>query len=451
MSIKLSATAAFLVCGIALACGPARAESAADLGGSLTPLGAEAAGNAEGTIPAWDGGITTPPAGYVRGQDYVDPYAGEAKLFSITKENLGDYRGKLAAGQIALLERYGDYRMDVYPSHRSCAYPQSVYDKTKANVGVAKVDDGPHDLVAAVPGGFPFPLPKSGAEVIWNHRTAFEGVARSVVGTTAVVAANGSFVPLKWDEVRLSNYYNPDRTEFSQLDNVQLKYLSSYIAPARVAGEVYLVHETLNGERNSWFYSPGLRRVRRAPTLSYDNPVSGYEGLGTADQLYMYNGRLDRYDWKLVGKQELYIPYNNYEFANSKHSVDDLTGSYFPDRDVTRYELHRVWVVEATLKPGIRHLFARRVFYVDEDSWRVVATDIYDGRDKLWRYQEETTLNAYDVPTCFGFGQALYDFQVGRYILDLVFNDDERPDFHAASSVTDDMFEVGTLRKLGTR
>jgi hypothetical protein len=451
MFMKVSATAALVACGLVLAVGAAGADGATDLGQGLTPLGAETAGNADGTIPAWAGGITTPPAGYVQGKDYVDPYAGDAKLFSITKENVASYRDKLAAGQIALIERHGDYRMDVYPSHRSCAFPQSVYEKTKENIGKAKVDDGPHDLVDAVPGGFPFPTPKSGAEVIWNHRTAFEGVARSVAGTTAVVNTDGQFVPLKWDELRLSNYYNPARKSFSELENVQFKYLSSYTAPARVAGEAYLVHETLNGERNAWFYSPGLRRVRRAPTLSYDNPVSGYEGLGAADQLYMYNGRLDRYDWKLVGKKELYIPYNNYEFANSKHSVAELTGPHFPSRDATRYELHRVWVVEAKLKPGIRHIFPRRVFYVDEDSWRVVATDIYDGRDKLWRYQEETTVNAYDVPTCFGFGQALYDFQSDRYILDLVFNDDARPNFHAAANVDDAMFEVGALRKAGTR
>ncbi|ABS61786.1 protein of unknown function DUF1329 [Parvibaculum lavamentivorans DS-1] len=451
MFTKVSATAAFVACSIVLGAGQAQADSAADLGAKLTPIGAEVAGNAAGTIPAWSGGIVNPPAGYVQGQDYVDPYANDKKLFSITKDNLEQYRDNLAAGQIALLDRYAGYRMDVYPTHRSCAFPANVYEKTKANVGMAKIEKVAHDLTDAVPGGFPFPLPQSGDEVMWNHRTAYEGVARSVVGTTAVVNAGGQFVPLKWDELRLSNYYNPARTNFAELQNVQLKYLSTYIAPARVAGEAYLVHETLNGERNAWFYSPGLRRVRRAPTLSYDNPVSGYEGLGTADQLYMYNGRLDRYDWQLVGKKELYIPYNNYEFANSKHSVADLVEPNFPNRDVTRYELHRVWVIEATLKQGTRHLLPRRTFYIDEDSWRVVAADMYDSRGGLWRYQEETTVNAYDVPTCFGFGQALYDFQAGRYILDLVFNDDARPNFHAAASVTDSMFEVGALRKTGTR
>ncbi len=451
MATRVSMSVALTLCGSLLLAMPASADTEADLGGKLTPIGAEKAGNTDGTIPGWDGGIIHPPASYESGGGYVDPYADDKKFFSITKENVDKYRDKLAAGQILLLDRYPDYRMDVYPTHRSCAYPESVYRKTKENMGVGRIDGTTHDLVEAVPGGFPFPVPTSGDQVIWNHRSAYEGLARQVVGSTAVIDKTGGYTPLVWDEFRLSNYYNPQRKTLGELNNRQLSYLSSYIAPARHAGKMYLVHETLNGERKAWFYSPGLRRVRRAPTLSYDNPVAGYEGLETTDQLYMFNGRLDRYDWKLLGKKELYIPYNNYEFANSNHKMSDLVGPNFPNRDLTRYELHRVWVVEATVKPGIRHLLARRIFYIDEDRWGIVAADIYDSHNKLWRYQEETTLGAYDVPTCFGFGQAIYDFDAGRYILDNVFNEGPRPNFHAEGEVTDDMFEVGAMRSRGTR
>lgn len=452
MSKNVLITAA-LLCSAAIFSTSAVADSFADLGGKLTPIGAERAGNAEGTIPAWEGGIATPPAGYQQGSDYVDPYASDKKLFSIDGANAAQYKDKLAAGQQYLLARYKDYRMDVYPAHRSCAYPDKLYQKTKEGAGVARLDAATKDLIAALPGSVPFPVPTDGAEVMWNHRTAFDSFGRNVSGTTAVVDKGGKYVPLKWDEARLSSYYDPANTTFDALNNIQLKYFTTYTAPARVAGEMYLVHETLNGERNAWLYSPGLRRVRRAPTLSYDNPVSGYEGLAASDQLYMFNGRLDRYDWKLVGKKELYIPYNNFEFANSKHKVSELTKPNFPDPDVGRYELHRVWVMEANLKPGLRHLLPKRVFYVDEDSWRVVATDIYDAQGKLWRYQEETTVPVYDLPACFGFGQAIYDFQVDRYVLDLVFNDDKRPDFHAEQQGVLDasMFDVGELRKKGTR
>lgn len=448
---KLIFAAAALVVGSAI--GSASADDASDLGGKLTPVGAERAGNAAGTIPAWDGGLSTPPAGYKQGGDYVDPYASDPKLFSIDKSNVERYKDNLSAGQLALFARYPDYRMDIYPTHRSCALPQSNYDKTRQNVGVAKLDAATSDLVDAIPGGLPFPLPENGAEPMWNHRLAFEGVGRNVAGTSAVVDSGGNFVPQKWEEVRLSSYYNPANPTFAALQNVQLKYFTIYTEPARLAGEEYLVHETLNGERSAWIYSPGLRRVRRAPTLAYDNPSSGYEGLATNDQLYMFNGRLDRYNWKLIGKKELYIAYNNYAFANSKHRVKELVAENFPNRDLMRYELHRVWVVDATVKEGTRHMLPHRVFYIDEDSWRVVATDIYDSHGDIWRYQEETTVPVYDVPTCFSFGETFYDLQAGRYILDLLYNDDHRPDFHAETTgaATDDMFTIGYLRKRGTR
>ncbi|MYA89154.1 MAG: DUF1329 domain-containing protein, partial [Boseongicola sp. SB0662_bin_57] len=44
------------------------ASQIARLGADLTPLGGERAGNASGTIPAWNGGITRPPRGYRRGE-----------------------------------------------------------------------------------------------------------------------------------------------------------------------------------------------------------------------------------------------------------------------------------------------------------------------------------------------------------------------------------------------
>ena len=241
MAIRVSMSVALMLCGSLLLAMPASAGTEADLGGKLTPIGAEKAGNADGTIPVWDGGITIPPAGYESGGDYVDPYADDKKLFSITKENINKYRDKLSAGQILLLDRYPDYRMDVYPTQRSCAYPESVYKKTKENMGVARVDGTTHDLVDAVPGGFPFPIPTSGDQIIWNHRSAYEGIARKVVGSTAVIDKAGGYTPLVWDEFRLSNYYDPAHETLEYLDNRQLSFLSSYIAPARHAGEIDLV------------------------------------------------------------------------------------------------------------------------------------------------------------------------------------------------------------------
>jgi len=89
----------------------------ARLGHELTPLGAERAGNADGTIPAWTGGVTIPPAGYKVGDHHPAPFADEAPLYTITPANFAQYEAHLTAGHIALLKAYSDYKLPVYPTH----------------------------------------------------------------------------------------------------------------------------------------------------------------------------------------------------------------------------------------------------------------------------------------------------------------------------------------------
>jgi len=49
----------------------------------LTPVGALRAGNADGRIPEWSGGINQPPPGYQPGTVHIDPFDGETALFRI--------------------------------------------------------------------------------------------------------------------------------------------------------------------------------------------------------------------------------------------------------------------------------------------------------------------------------------------------------------------------------
>ncbi len=111
---------------------------AARLGNDLTPLGGEKAGNADGSIPAWDGGITSAPAGYKPGDHHLDPFAREAPLFTITSANAAQYADKLTAGQQAILKAYADYSIPVYPSHRTASNPQRIYDATKRYAGTPR-------------------------------------------------------------------------------------------------------------------------------------------------------------------------------------------------------------------------------------------------------------------------------------------------------------------------
>ncbi len=425
--------------------GSAYAADVSDLGASLTPIGAERAGNAAGTIPAWEGGDVAPIAGWSQGDPRVDKYASDAKLFSIDASNVDKYADKLSEGQIALVKRYDGYRMDVYPTRRTCGYSQAIYDATKANVGVAKLSA--QGGILAGHGGFLFPIPETGAQAIANYRSAFQGKAVEHVVSMAVVQSNGSY-NLGTGVVQT---YSPFFDEGSAMGSYMSALIYRQLAPAASVGAMLLTVSPYDGSNETWGYIPGLRRVKKAPTGNYDNPVPGQDGLRTFDQTFMFNGLSDRYDWKLEGKKELYIPYNSTRYREAGMTVDKIMGKKYPNRDLARYELHRVWVLEATAKPEYRSTFSRRVFYLDEDTWAIVAADLYDGKGKLWRVEENHLFMAPEIPACVTGADFYFDLNADRYLADNLILGKGNENYRAEATVNSDMFSPDALRRGGRR
>ncbi len=426
------------------------AEEAARLGRDLTPVGAEKAGNADGTIPAWDGGITSPPAGYTKGMHHPDPYAGDKILFTITPANMDQYKNRLTVGHQAMLKAYDSFKMNIYPSRRSASSPQRIYDMTKKVARTAELVNG-GDGVKGTVNGIPFPIPKSGIEVLWNHMLRYRGDHATRKIAQAPMTRGGDYTLVKFDD-EFSLIYSQEGMTEEKLKNRILLFRQEVTAPARLAGNVLLVHETLDQvaePRAAWVYNPGQRRVRRAPNVAYDNPGTAADSLRTSDQFDMFNGAPDRYDWQLIGKKEIYIPYNSYLLHSDKVQYKDLLTPLHLNPEYLRYELHRVWVVEATLREGARHLYKKRTFYIDEDSWQIMVADIYDNRDQLWRVSEGHSINYYEVPTFWTTLEANYDLQSGRYLALGMDNDTEMYDFDV--QLTDDDFSPGALRRAGRR
>lgn len=400
-------------------------QSEADrLGKDLTPVGAIKAGNADGSIPAWTGGITAPPAGYTPGMHHISPYSADPLKFTITGASADQYKGKIPDGQLAMLKTYPAYKLNVYQTRRSCSLPERVYEANKRNAVSAAMTEDENGLNGAIVGN-PFPIPQSGVEVVWNHRLRYRGFKIRRYFNTAAVNRDGSFTSIKTQDEAILHYSGPginaigDVTDVSQLNNIAISYLNITTSPARLAGSVILVHDTINAKempRQAWQYNPGTRRVLRAPELSYDNPLFNSDGLATTDQFDMFNGATDRFTWELKPQREMYIGYNAYELMSDKHSYKDVLPANFVNPDYGRYELHRVWVVEAKVKEGIRHVYGRRTMYFDEDSWNLVASDLYDTRGSLWRFQEGPIVNYYDIPLCSSAIEVNYDLQSGRYI-----------------------------------
>ncbi len=420
------------------------------LGKDLTPLGAERAGNAEGTIPAWTGGITTPPPGYVRGEHHRNPYADDKPLFIINQDNLDQYRDRLSVGLQRMLETYPTFYLPIYQTRRSAAAPQRIYDATRQIAATARlVDNGNGVEGAAV--GIPFPIPENGEEVVWNHLLRYRGETVECVTGQAAVTRGGDYTMVKYGlEIEL-RYSLPGMTP-EQLDNTTFLFKQRVLAPARLAGDLLLVHETMNqlrDPRRAWTYNPGQRRVRRAPNIAYDNPGTTSDGLRTSDQYDMYNGAVDRYDWKLLGKREMYVPYNSYKLHSNELSFSDILQPLHVNPENLRYELHRVWVVEATLKEGATHVYKRRTMYVDEDSWHILLADIYDNRDQLWRVSEGHVINYYQKPLIWLTLEVHTDLQAGRYLALGLNNEYDMCTWDVELSSRD--FTPGALRREGLR
>ncbi len=422
--------------------------SAADverLAKDLTPIGAERAGNAAGTIPAWDGGITKPPAGFDPAKGYADPYASEKPLYTITAANVETYRDKLPPGQVEMLKRYPSYKMNVYPSHRTGAYPQAIYDTVKAEAPKAKLAAEGNGVTDVTKTTVPFPVPKVATEVLWNHVTRYLGGIWTRYNAEFPVQANGSFTPV----TRIETFAAPWALDKSDPNRVYY-YLAKITGPSNVAGDAVLVHEPLNQvqePRLAWTYNPGTRRVVRAPNISYDAPGTGADGLRTIDDLLGFNGAPDRYNWKLVGKKEMIISYNNFKLSDKGLKYAQIIQPGHMNPDLVRFELHRVWVLEATLKPGARHVYAKRVLYIDEDSWSIAHADQYDGRGELWRVRDVHLMPFYDKQFTWGVAEVLYDLQSRRYIASGLMNEERLHKFTDKMALS--IFSPDSLRRQG--
>ncbi len=428
-------------------------EEAARLGAELTPTGAEKAGLSglpHGlSIPKWDGGWVE-PAGEKRVHAPENPFKDEAPLFVITAKNYAGYQDILTQGQIELLKLYpNSFKMRVYPSHRTSAVPEHVNKATIANATRVELNEIGSGF-SGTAHGYPFPIPKTGQELIWNHMARFRTNGFRGFTNSAVTMESGDYVIERAYIEAVIEYGNPD-IRLEDWDNVFIRLLRKIVAPANKAGDTVLVHAPLDRIKNEiliWSYNPGTRKVRRIAEVGYDNPAN--DGLMTHDQIDMFNGPLDRYNFKLVGKKPVLVPYNSYDLHSKNLKYEDIVHKGHINPELVRYELHRCWVLEATVKPSAAHIYKRRTLYLDEDSWLILLQDIYDERDQFWRTGMSFALQYPNIPLQMNAMQAHYDLQSRRYVVINMQNEEANPveyDFDAPAK----NFTTSALKRFGDR
>lgn len=374
------------------------ADEAALLKSKLTPLGGIRAGNTDGSIPAWDGGIQAPVAGPNKGDVPEQLFGDEKPVLTITAANMEKFSDRLTPGTQALLKKYPEsFRVDVYPSHRTSAAPQWVYDNTLKNAtDCESIADG--NSVKGCYGGIPFPIPKTGKEIIWNHLLRIEPESIEHGFKNLVISADGTrSLATRNDNNWSYPYYYQDGSE-SQWDGKYFLQRFETTAPPFKVGESLVIHDSIDPDnlRQAWQYLVGQRRVRRAPTVGYDTPDFVASGANYFDEVMGWFGAPDRFEWTLIGKQEMYIPYNNNRLVTA--DVDDAYVQRHFNPDLMRWELHRVWVVEANVAEGKRHAVPKRRLYFDEDTWIMSLMDGYDAKGALWRTSQVTPFVVPRVP-----------------------------------------------------
>ncbi|MFE8070998.1 DUF1329 domain-containing protein [Marinobacteraceae bacterium S3BR75-40.1] len=416
----------------------------------LTPMGSLKAGNADGTIPPWTGGLHNPDL--TIGPDHYppNPFADEKPRLTITAANMARYAKQLTAGQKALFEAYPNtFRMIIYPSHRTFAAPQWIYQGTEQNRDSAYLLPEGRGIGNLHP-GIPFPVIDKGVQAVWNHLLRFRGTFLRRVEVEGAVWPSGK---RKLFRSRQEIAFPTNRrTDDDNRDNILLYYSSFILSPSRMAGGGFLLIDFLNDPqktRLSWTYDKAQRRVRRLPYTSHDSPAVMAENLRTVDDTDMFNGHTDLYAWHLDGRTERWVPYNNYRLPTA--SLDELLTPHHLNPDFVRWERHRVWRVVGLLKPDKRHLYSKRVFYIDEDSWSILLAESYDLSGKLIRVNVAHPLTIPDIPLTMTVGDVFHDLPTGRYNVKGLMNGEGGLGTYDAPIPDDAYFQPARLRQRAVR
>jgi hypothetical protein len=392
------------------------ADEAAQLKSKLTPIGAERAGNKAGTIPAWDGQEIKSLPGPVNAKR-GEVYSSEKPLYAINAQNFMQHADKLSEGQQAMFRKYPEYRIDVYPSHRPAVAPQWVYDNIFKNATRAQTINNGYGFDGAY-GGIPFPIPKSGAEAMWNHQLVWQGETIRKRFNTWITTADGRKVMVadSVSDAQFPYYYKEGSLENFKNETFLFRIVNN--GPPQKAGEAILLRDPtdmVGVGRQTWQYLTGQRRVRKLPNAAYDTPSFVTSGVSNFDEIFLWSGPMDRYQWKLNGKKEMIVPYNTNKMLKAEKDTE-VMAERFLNPDHVRWELHRVWEVEANLVPGKRHVMPKRKFYLDEDTWLALLEDGWDAKGQLWKTMLYLPIVAPDLPGVVPGSFAAYNVLTGEWI-----------------------------------
>ena len=454
MKTWMKYTTAAAACALCASAAFAKASAAdiARLGKDLTCAGAEKAGNADGVAEFSGKWLGLPPGISSAAEPLQNPYAGEKPIYTISQQNLAQYSKFLSTGLQEMVKKYPTFKIPVYPSHRDFRYPDWACQRTLENAKVAELVDGGLGVSGVRAGLAFFPFPKSGLELATNMIYTMRASENAIYDVAVVYPGN----KIAWGRQNykiLNHHGDPNNKPVSTEGSLYAQANVTTMLPLRDAGTNFVTADHFNSKtqpRVTFGYDPGTRRVRQYPAFGFDSPDPATSGFRTIDEDRLFNGSPDRYDWKIVGKRSMIIPYNAYDLDDSKLKYQDLIMPSHMNPEHARYEMHRVWVLEATLKPNFRHKYAKRVLYIDEDTWQAVLEDNYDSRGQLWRVNQSNIKYDYASQGYFTRITTYNDILRDAYVIDRMINEaPQKPKYGNASGLDPSMFTPDYSRRMG--
>lgn len=425
-----------LACLLTTLNGPSKAQNADDLGKQLTPIGAERGASKDGRIPAWQPERQDVGWSWGKPRQQHWKFKDDKPLFSINAGNVDQHADKLSPAQVAMVKQVKGYRMDVYPTRRSCGVPDFVAENTRKNVGFAKLAANGWELQDAWVPGVPFPMPANGAEAMTNLSMRYRGLSVEWKNSSTLVSprkGSSEWITYGYDQQIYFPWGTKGGRKMSEVGKTRTHNWFTYTSPPALAGQAAIISDAIDQlGTETFYYFPGQRRVRRLPSYAYDAPQIGFENQYAMDETQVFTGAIDRFDWKLAGKKEMLVPYNALGVYDFQGKTAEIAQTDFINPANRRYELHRVWVIEATVKQGVRHLAPKRTLYLDEDSWTPLLAEDYDAQGKLWKLREGYLIPVFETGNCDVAAFSQYNLVDGRYLFD----------FHTAGTGTDVRWHV---------
>jgi Protein of unknown function (DUF1329) len=258
----------------------------------------------------------------------------------------------------------------------------------------------------------PFPIPNSAYEIIWNHLLAYRGHKVTTQKTMWAPGGAGRYIPSTY-QVDMINLWNPENGATSFKEDTWRFLRWTFLSPEMSAMTSHLERTSFDltmapGRR--WSFNLDSFRVRRAPNNSYGNFMPFTNSILTFDSQRGYEGNPDRYDWTVVSQADYYLPNNSYRLASKGLADENVLAGNHLNRTYARYELQRVWVVDAILKYKDTHPYHRRRFYVQNDTWQILATEQYSKDEMLISGQEVFPLQRFQHEICTVAGEVTYSF-----------------------------------------